>query len=57
MTASRETILAAAGWLAETPKSQRPRSAIIELRNRFGLIASEAVEAIREANVIRARAA
>lgn len=42
-----ELILAAASWLRETPKSQRPRPAIVELRERFGLRAAQAILAIR----------
>jgi hypothetical protein len=45
----------AAAWLASTPESDRPHPIIPALRERFGLSAVEAVEAIREANQIKAR--
>lgn len=44
----------AARWLATTPNP--PRIAVPELRERFGLSAQEACWAIREAQLIRARA-
>ncbi|MFD2053771.1 hypothetical protein ACFSQT_11950 [Mesorhizobium calcicola] len=44
-----ELILAGADWLMKTPKSQRPKSAIVELREHFGLRASAAIIAIRYA--------
>lgn len=50
------TIEQAAQWLATTPRHERPRPAAVELRERFGLKPAEAIEAIREANLIRARA-
>lgn len=43
----------AAAWLCITPKHERPRPAIIELRDRFGLSALDAVAAIAEANRVR----
>ncbi|RJT32145.1 hypothetical protein D3227_27305 [Mesorhizobium waimense] len=51
MTGEREIelILAATEWLQTTPKSQRPKPAIVELRERFGLRASDAIIAIRGA--------
>ncbi|MFD1987983.1 hypothetical protein ACFSOZ_36805 [Mesorhizobium newzealandense] len=49
MTPEREIelILAAATWLAETPKNLRPRPAVVELRERFGLRAADAIVAVR----------
>jgi len=47
----------AARWLATTPRHERPRPLVIELRDRFGLGAVDACAAIREADLIRARAA
>jgi hypothetical protein len=46
----------AARWLATTPRHQRPRPIVPSLRQRFGLSAAEACEAIREARLIAARA-
>lgn len=46
----------AARWLVETPRHERPRPVVIELRDRFGLNAVDACAAIREAEAIRARA-
>lgn len=43
----------AARWLAETPKAQRPRPAVIELKARFPLGAHGAIASIRLANAIR----
>lgn len=51
-----ELIGEAAMWLATTPRQQRPRSAVVEIKARFGLTAKEAIAAIREADLIRARA-
>ncbi|WP_051407809.1 helix-turn-helix domain-containing protein, partial [Mesorhizobium sp. LNHC229A00] len=45
----------AAQWLASTPREQRPRPVMVELRERLGLSAVDACAAIREANLIRAR--
>ena len=45
----------AARWLA-TGGSDKSRAPVPQLRERFGLSAGEAIEAIREANLIRARA-
>ena len=50
-----ETILVAARRLA-TGGSDKTRAPVPQLRERFGLSPAEAVEAIREANLIRARA-
>ena len=45
-----EAVTVAAEWLRGIPSLQRPRPIIPVLRERFGLTALEAVEAIREAN-------
>lgn len=45
----------AAAWLAKTPRDQRG-PAVPELQRRFGLSATEACAAIRECNLILARA-
>jgi hypothetical protein len=50
-----EHIAAAAEWLATTPRDRR-RPIIPQLRERFGITALEAIEAIREANLRQARA-
>ncbi|TJU86750.1 MAG: hypothetical protein E5Y15_08415 [Mesorhizobium sp.] len=42
-----QLILAGAQWLRDTPKSQRPQPAIVELRERYGLNAAQAILAIR----------
>lgn len=49
------TIGEAARWIFETPRDKRG-PVVVELRNRFGLTAKEAVDAVGEANLIRARA-
>jgi hypothetical protein len=51
-----DAIMKAARWLATTPDRQRPDHLIPHLRETFGLSAVEAVEAIRESKLIRARA-
>lgn len=51
-----EAVLKAARWLATTPESQRPHPIIPHLVKTFGITSGEAVVAIREANLIRARA-
>jgi hypothetical protein len=43
-------------WLATTPRPNQGKNVISELRDRFGLTPVQACEAIREANLIRARA-
>jgi hypothetical protein len=50
-----ETVIEAARWLA-TGGSDKTRAPVPQLRERFGLSLAEAVEAIREAALIRARA-
>ncbi|WP_214471091.1 hypothetical protein [Mesorhizobium sp. dw_380] len=54
---STELISQAALWLATTPKHSRPHSSVVEIRKRFGLTSLEAISAIREADLIKARAA
>lgn len=51
-----ERIEEAAQWLATTPRAERTRPVVIELRERFGLSAAEACRVLAEANLIRARA-
>ncbi|TIT99795.1 MAG: hypothetical protein E5W55_04150 [Mesorhizobium sp.] len=51
-----ELIGQAALWLATTPRQSRPRPAIVECRQRFGLTPLEAIAAIKEADLIKARA-
>ncbi|MER8489327.1 hypothetical protein NKH53_13750 [Mesorhizobium australicum] len=44
-----------ARWLIETPKAERPRTAVVEIRDRFPDVGPlGACEAIRLANLIRA---
>lgn len=45
----------AAEWYATTPRRHLNRPIIPTLRERFGLSNQEAVQAVREANLIRAR--
>ncbi|PRD41374.1 hypothetical protein C5748_22065 [Phyllobacterium phragmitis] len=47
----------AARWIATTPDHAKPRPIIRAIQERFGISAIEACYAIREANLIRARAA
>jgi hypothetical protein len=47
----------AARWLANTPDGRRPHPIIPHLQRQFGISAGEAVQAIRQSNLIRARAA
>lgn len=42
-------ICIAAAWLRSIPQAERPHPIIPALRERFGLTAGEAVQAIREA--------
>lgn len=49
-------ILEAAQWLATTPQRHRPEPIIPYLQTTFGLTAKESCDALREANLIRARA-
>lgn len=46
----------AARWLATTPDAKKPHPVVPYLQREFGLSAAEAVAAIREAQLIRARA-
>jgi hypothetical protein len=46
----------AAQWLATTPRTEIIGSVVPALRGRFGLTVMQAVQAINEANLIRARA-
>ncbi|WP_163265617.1 hypothetical protein [Chelativorans alearense] len=48
---------AAAEWLALPPHKQIDRPIVPHIREQFGLSVSEAIEAIREANLRRERAA
>ncbi|RWK33778.1 MAG: hypothetical protein EOR40_19715 [Mesorhizobium sp.] len=50
MTGEREIelILSAAAWLAATPKNLRPRPAVVELKERFGLNPAQCCAAIRQ---------
>ncbi|ESY02291.1 hypothetical protein X755_01240 [Mesorhizobium sp. LNJC405B00] len=48
-------ILDAAHWLA-TGGADRTKAVVPQMQERFGLSASDACEAVREANLIRARA-
>jgi hypothetical protein len=43
----------AALWLASTPKELRPKSAVVEIRQRFPLDTRGAIEAIRLADRLR----
>ena len=47
----------AALWLATTPRRQIEGAVVPALQKRFGLSPAEACQAIREANLRRARAA
>lgn len=54
--AHSEAIATAGQWLADEPRSRFNRPIVPLLRERFGLTAAEAIEAIREANLRQARA-
>ena len=54
--ASSAMVDEAAAWLAARPQHQRPHPIVPELRKLFGLSAAEACQAIRDANLIKARA-
>lgn len=47
---------AAARWLATTPDTAKPRPVLPYLQKAYGLSAGQAVAAIRESQLIRARA-
>lgn len=49
-----DAISRAADWLME-PRAEKARATVPELRGRFGLSARDAIEAIKEANLRRAR--
>lgn len=51
-----DRVAKAARWLATTPYDRRPRPLVPHLAEQFGLTPVEACEAIREANLIAARA-
>ena len=48
-----ETISLAAVWLAKFAPGEAPSPIVPEMRTRFGLTTEEAVEAIRQAEVMR----
>jgi len=56
MTSHSKDIDAAALWLATTRDDQKPHPLLPYLRKTYGLNLAEAVDAIREAQLIRARA-
>lgn len=56
MTDHSASVTKAAQWLATTPRHQHPQPIIPHLQREFGLSAKQACEAIREANLIKARA-
>ncbi|WP_192800274.1 hypothetical protein [Brucella anthropi] len=45
----------AAIWLATTPDAKKPRPIIPFIKSKFGLSAVEAIRAIEESNLIKAR--
>lgn len=51
----QQAISKAANWLANTPVTQRPHPVIPHLRKAYNLTPLEAVEAIRKAELIKAR--
>lgn len=51
-----DSIKQAAQWLATTPQRQRPQPIIPHLQKTYGLSAAQAIEAIRKAHEIAARA-
>lgn len=51
-----DRVHSAASWLATLPYAKRPHPLIPALRARFELTPAQAVEAIREAQLIRVRA-
>ncbi|TKB12803.1 MAG: hypothetical protein E5V75_23995 [Mesorhizobium sp.] len=51
-----EAVACAGEWLSTTSRERIGRPIIPVLRERFGLSAPEAIEAVREANLRRARA-
>ena len=51
------TVEKAARWLATTPDEKKPHPLVPYLRSEFGLTPKEAVDAMREAALIKARSA
>lgn len=51
----QQAISKAANWLAMTPATQRPHPVIPHLRKAYNLTPLEAVQAIREAEALKAR--
>lgn len=51
-----DSVKQAAHWLAVTPEAEKPHPIIPHIRERFGLSAMQAIEAINQARLIRARA-
>lgn len=49
------SVAAAASWLA-TGSADRSKPVVPQLKERFGLTALQAVQAMREANLVKARA-
>lgn len=56
MTDRSKAIAKAASWLATTPPEKRPHPIIPHLRKAYDLTPLQAVEAVRKAELIRARA-
>lgn len=56
MTDHAQAVAKAASWLATTPDAQKPHPILPHLQKAFGLTAAEAIDAIRQAQLIRARA-
>lgn len=52
--ADMSPVAAAASWLA-TGSADRSKPVVPQLRQRFGLTALQAVQAMREANLVKAR--
>jgi hypothetical protein len=48
---------AAVRWLTDTPRDQRPGAVVPQLRERFGLSTTDAINALRDYNAKLARAA
>lgn len=56
MSDRTNAIAKAANWLATTPDAKRPHPLVPYLQKAYGLAPAQAIAAIREANLIRARA-
>ncbi|MEO9336995.1 hypothetical protein ABFT80_06105 [Mesorhizobium sp. SB112] len=56
MTGETDNVQTAAKWLAVTPDEKKPQPLVPYLKREFGLTAGQAVEAMRESWLIRARA-